>query len=421
MPSARQRVTACLLLLAALTGCVAAPAAERGGSGPDTPQPTSGPAGSGSADPSSASAGAAPTRTLTAEEARAQRVAECVRALPRDVRIGQTMLVTTPDLARVQGWLDDGLIAGLLANGRITREVAGRLELATSGTTYGALLVTDDEGGEVQRYREVLGPLPSARQQARTMTPEQARSISARYAGQLADWGVDLVLAPVVDIGAGPGIGSRSFGDDPALVTTYAAAAAAGFAEGGVTPVLKHFPGHGRASGDSHDSLVVGPSIDDVRRVDLSPYRALLEPGGAAVLVGHTIVPGLSEAPASQSSEVITGLLRDELGYDGLVLSDALGMAAAGTETQGEALVGFIAAGGDLGIVGPGGSVEGRRAMRAALADGTISKDRLDEAALRVLQQKGLDPCTLPRAEPEEPTEPSTTPDPPVVNPTEES
>lgn len=348
-------------------------------------------------------------------------MAACVRSLPRDVRIGQTMLVTTPDLPRVQGWLDDGLIAGLLANGRITQQVAGRLELATSGGTYGALLATDDEGGEVQRYREVIGPIPSARQQARSMTPDQVRSMSARYAEQLADWGVDLVLAPVVDVGGGPGIGSRAFADDASTVTEYGAAAAAGFADGGVTPVLKHFPGHGRASGDTHETRVVGPPIDEVRSVDLAPYRDLLESGGAAVLVGHTVVPGLSDAPASQSYEVITGLLREELGYDGLVVSDALGMAAAGTDTQGEALVGFVVAGGDLGIIGPGGSIEGRRAMRAALADGTLSQERLDDAVLRVLRQKGLDPCTLPRAEPDEPTDPSATEDPPVVNPTEES
>jgi beta-N-acetylhexosaminidase len=112
-------------------------------------------------------------------------------------------------------------------------------------------------------------------------------------------------------------------------------------------------------------------------------------------MVGHTQVPGTVEEAASQSPAVIEGMLRDELGFDGLVVSDALGMAAAGQPTQGDALVGFLRAGGDLGIVGPGGSQEGHRAVRAALADGTLSQQRVDEAAAAVLAAKGLDPCDL--------------------------
>ena len=139
-------------------------------------------------------------------------------------------------------------------------------------------------------------------------------------------------------------------------------------------------------------------------------------------MVGHTTIPGYSDGPSSQSQAVIEGLLGQELGFDGLVVSDALGMAAAGEPTQGSALVGFLAAGGDLGIVGPGGSVEGRRAVRAALADGAVTTERLDDAAAAVLAAKGVDPCkVLPKSDrepmraPEESAQPE---DGPVVNPT---
>jgi beta-N-acetylhexosaminidase len=137
-------------------------------------------------------------------------------------------------------------------------------------------------------------------------------------------------------------------------------------------------------------------------------------------MVGHTTVPGLSPEPASQSAEVVAGLLVDELGFDGLILSDALGMAAVGTSTQGDALVGFLRAGGDLGIVGPGGSVEGRRSVRAALDDGTLTEERLNDAAMAVLDTKGVDPCIVdvgPVARVS--VEPGPV-DPPDINPTEE-
>jgi hypothetical protein len=100
-------------------------------------------------------------------------VLACVARVPRDVRIGQTMLVTTTGLPRVQGWLDDGLIAGILANGTLTPATAAALDEATSANAYGALLAADEEGGGVQRYRDVVAGLPSAQRQAATMTPAE--------------------------------------------------------------------------------------------------------------------------------------------------------------------------------------------------------------------------------------------------------
>ena len=336
-----------------------------------------------------------PTAEATSEAVAAAQPSECIDQLPLDVRIGQTMLVTTTDIPRVQRWLDDGLIAGLLSNGVLTPELAGALERATYGTEYGALLAADEEGGTVQRYREIVGWIPSAREQAQTMTTQEVRSLYARHGAALSDWGVDMVMAPVVDVGYGPGIGSRAYSDDPRVVARYAAAAAKGYADAGLVPVLKHFPGHGGAGADTHDDLAAGPSIDQLRAVDLLPFTEIPGEADVAVMVGHTTIPGYSGTPASQSRKVVTGLLVDDLGFDGLILSDALGMAAAGAPDQGAALVGFLEAGGDLGIVGPGGSVEGRRAVRAALKDGTLSEERLNDAAAAVLEVKGVNSCDV--------------------------
>jgi beta-N-acetylhexosaminidase len=350
-------------------------------------------------------------------------VLACVARLPRDVLIGQTMLVTTTDLPRVQGWLDDGLIAGILANGTLTPAAAAALDEATSANAYGALLAADEEGGGVQRYRGVVGELPSAQRQAATMAPQEVRRMWTAHAAELSDWGVDLVFAPVVDVGHGPGIGSRALSDDPQVVAEYGRAIAEGIADTGLVPVLKHFPGHGRSSGDSHYELVTGPGIEELRSVDLVPYEEIVGAVQVGVMVGHTTIPGYSQQPSSQSQRVITGLLGEELGFDGLVVSDALGMAASGQPTQGAALVGFVAAGGDLGIVGPGGSIEGRKALRAALRDGVVTEQRLNEAAAAVLAAKGIDPCALdvPVGDPAGDPDPTDVPaDEAVRNPTEE-
>ncbi len=348
------------------------------------------------------------------------RALACVAQLPEDVRIGQTMLVTTTDIIRVQGWLDDGLIAGILSNGRLTPAVAGALDEATTGNQYGALLAADEEGGQVQRYRDVIGPIPSAQRQADTMSPDEVRAMYAAHGAALADWGVDLVFAPVVDVGRGPGIGSRSYSTDPQVVTEYGTAAARGYADAGVLPVLKHFPGQGRATGDTHYELAVGPSIDEVRETDLGPFEQIPQAVDVAVMVGHTTIPGFSEEPSSQSRRVIEGLLIDEVGFDGLIVSDALGMEASGEPTQGGALVGFVAAGGDLGIVGPGGSVEGRRALRKALEDGTVTQERLNDAAAAVLAAKGIDPCDVSGEPAPEVVDSDIPGDPAVINPSEE-
>lgn len=400
-PGSGRRPWAAVLLAALLAGC--------------------GSTAAGSAAPpaSTRPSGAASPAPTTSPSAQVDRELACVARLPRDVRIGQTMLVSGTDLARSRGWLDDGLIAGLLVFGHLDAPTAAAFRDATRGARYGGLLAADEEGGQVQRYEALVGSIPSARYQAQSMEPRQVRALYRELGESLTDWGVDMVLAPVADVGHGPGIGSRAYGDDSAVVARYAKAAARGLADAGQIPVVKHFPGHGSSSGDSHDQLVAGPGIDQLRAVDLVPFREILDAvDRAAVMVGHTTIPGYSREPSSQSATTMLGLLRGELGFGGLIVSDALGMAASGTDDQGEALVGFLAAGGDLGIVGPGGSMSGRRAVRAALKSGALSDQRLDEAAARVLAAKRVDPCDVVGGPvPDDVLGPAGS-DAPVVNPT---
>lgn len=365
----------------------------------------------------------APVMPAPPEPASALLTQGCVSRLPLDVRIGQTMLVITDDPRAARKRLDQGLIAGMLGTGILTRSQAQAFKSATAGTRYGAILGADEEGGPVQRYRQVAGSMPSAAQQSRNMTPEQVRATYARHGAKLAQWGVNVVFAPVADVGRGPGIGVRSYSSDPKVVAKYAAAAAAGYRAAGLLPVAKHFPGHGRVTADTHTSKSIGPKLDELRSVDFIPFKTLIDDSpDLGVMVAHTQIPGYSNMASTQSRQVISGLLRGELGFSGLVISDALGMAAAGTSDQGKALVGFLRAGGDLGIVGPGGAVSGRKAVAAAVKSGQLATSRVDEAAVRVFAAKGVDPCKLDGGAVPRPDKDTTSPsDAPIINPTKDS
>jgi beta-N-acetylhexosaminidase len=200
-------------------------------------------------------------------------------------------------------------------------------------------VAVDDEGGRVQRIDTLDGELPSARAMARTRTPEQVRALGEDRGREQLARGITMNLAPTVDVtGRSAAIGDRSFGDNPETVSSYAAAFVEGQRAAGVYTVLKHFPGHGRADGDSHKGRVTTPPLDDMRADDLRPYATLLGPGGpladgrTGVLVGHLDVPGLTkDLPSSLTPEVYT-LLRGEIGFDGLVLTDDLGAMDAVTD-----------------------------------------------------------------------------------------
>lgn len=294
-------------------------------------------------------------------------------ALVDDVRVGGVILMT---------WPDDADPAAL----RRLRDRA----------TPPLLVATDEEGGDVQRLRSV-GVVPSAAEVAATMSPDEAESMIAAHAATVAELGIGMVFAPVADVGDAPPIGDRSFGDDPAVVTAYAAAYVRGWRSAGIVPVLKHFPGHGRATADTHLGEAATPPLTELETVDLVPFRELAGTG-AAVMVGHLDTPGLTDGdglPASLSPRAIA-YLRDVVGYgDALVVSDGLGMGAVGVPVE-EAAVLTLVAGVDLAVFTESAAAPlVRAAVVGAVDSGRLSEARLDEAVGRVLAVKGVDPCSL--------------------------
>jgi beta-N-acetylhexosaminidase len=250
------------------------------------------------------------------------------------------------------------------------------------------LVAVDDEGGRVQPMAGVLDDLSSAA----TLAAESAgslRSLAADRADDLRGLGVNVVLAPVVDVGSGGGIGDRSFGDTSEVVTPQAGAFAAGLREGGVLPVLKHFPGQGHADADTHEAPATVPELALLRSSDLVPYDALLADAPVGVMVGHLDVPGLTEpgVPASLSPAAI-GLLRSGYEFDGLVLTDDLTAMRAILDRYAvpEAAERALAAGADVLVLAEAtdvGAVLDR--LEEAVNLGRIPDRRLDAAVARVV------------------------------------
>jgi beta-N-acetylhexosaminidase len=190
----------------------------------------------------------------------------------------------------------------------------------------------DEEGGRVARLSKLIGPAPSARVLAQTQTPEQVYGLALERGHKMRGLGITVDFAPDVDVTDAPDdtvIGDRSFSSDPAKVTEYAAAYARGLRDAGLLPVIKHFPGHGHGSGDSHTGGVTTPPLSQLQNDDLIPYRTLVTQAPIGAMVGHLQVPELTgDEPASVNRAAVQ-LLRTGTGYkapafDGPIFSDDL-------------------------------------------------------------------------------------------------
>jgi beta-N-acetylhexosaminidase len=365
---------------------------------PPTPQQTSPQtAHSSSASPTSQASGICAAATLD--------------AMTEDQRIGQLFLLgidgdeLSPDeTAAIQTY---HLGSAFLVNWR-TRGIDGvrplteKIQaLASASTTdrVGFFIGADQEGGQVQR---ISGPgfstIPSATKQG-ALSPEILQSDAASWGRELKAAGVNLDLAPVMDV-VPPGadttnepIGAlgREFGHDPATVASHGAAVVRGMQQAGVATTLKHFPGLGRVAGNTDTSAGVVDSVTTTDDPYLESFRAGIEAGAPLVMVSLATYTAIDPTRrAVFSPTIIEDLLRKDLGFDGVVVSDDLGAAASvASMAAGERAVEFLAAGGDLIVVeGTAPAFEMAAAVSARAASNADFRARLNAAALRVLQAK---------------------------------
>ncbi|MGD8165768.1 beta-N-acetylhexosaminidase [Herbiconiux sp. P16] len=260
-----------------------------------------------------------------------------------------------------------------------------------------ALIAVDEEGGDVTRLHGDRGaPYPGNAVLGRLDDLDATRAVASAVGAELRAVGVNLDFAPDVDVNSNPRnpvIGIRSFGTDPALVGRHAAAWVEGLQACGVAASIKHFPGHGDTAQDSHLALpTVDASLEALRARELLPFAAAVRAGAFTVMTSHILLPQLDPAhPATFSAVVLEGVLRGELRFDGVIVSDALDMVGASGEIGiPTAAVRALAAGCDLLCIGTKNTEEQLDgiALRvsSALADGELTVARLAEATVRLRQ-----------------------------------
>ncbi|MDT7713411.1 MAG: beta-N-acetylhexosaminidase [Pseudonocardiales bacterium] len=290
----------------------------------------------------------------------------------------------------IGSWTDLSMMGAPLAD---IAASAGPLPLAVS---------TDEEGGRVSRLADMIGEQPSPRLLAQTKTPAEVHDIAFQRGQAMRGLGVTIDFAPVVDVTTESDdevIGDRSFGSDPAQVVEFAGAYAQGLRDAGVLPVLKHFPGHGHASGDSHEGGVVTPPLADLQADDLVPYRTLTTQAPVAVMVGHMQVPGLTGTDPASLSPAAYGLLRSgdygAPGFGGLVFSDDLSSMGAINQRYGvaDAALRALQAGADVALWVTTDEVPAvLDRLEKALNAGELSQAKVDDSVLKLAGQKGPNP-----------------------------
>lgn len=264
-----------------------------------------------------------------------------------------------------------------------------------SGSQVPLLVSTDQEYGQVARIGPPATQLPGSMALGAGRAPQLARQAAALGGEELRAMGVNQDFAPVADVNvnpANPVIGVRSFSSDPELVSTLTAAQVRGYQQdAGIAAAAKHFPGHGDTETDSHTGVpVITHTRQQWQRIDAPPFRAAVEAGVDMVMSGHLVMPELDPTgtPATLSRPILTGLLRQELGYDGVVVTDALDMAGV-REKYGDARIPVMAlrAGADM-LLMPKKLDVAQRAVLRAVRDGELTERRIDASVRRVLRLK---------------------------------
>jgi beta-N-acetylhexosaminidase len=283
--------------------------------------------------------------------------------------------------------------------GAEARSINERLkQIARDVNLLEPLIAIDHEGGMVQRIRDVQNLGNNWEFALRNPSDAEACRRGLSHAQTLSSFGFSMNLAPVLDVNnnpANPVIGRRSYSDDPQVVARLGAAYIRGLQGGGVAAVGKHFPGHGNTSVDSHLGLPSLPqTVAQLEQIELVPFRAAVEAGVAGIMSAHIVFPAVDSSgdPATLSRRVMTGLLRETLGFTGLAVSDDMGAMKAITDNYapGDAAVRAVQAGVDLLILSAevAQQRQARDGLLAAVRDGRITRERLDQAIRNVLAVK---------------------------------
>ncbi|MBV9258344.1 MAG: glycoside hydrolase family 3 [Ktedonobacteraceae bacterium] len=355
----------------------------------------------------------APTPTLSAAEVLLQKqerkVHQIMQDMSLDQKLGQLIIVeyigTDYAATGLQEMVAQQYVGGFMyqesnhnfdAPYNVTANVNALSAQAQKDAHIPLLIATDQEGGLVNRLYSFHGSLPSAQEMAATGNPNTALQQGAQAAQWLQQLGINADLAPVVDVHTvdPPILESRMFGSDPRTVATYAGAFLDGLQKNGVVGTLKHFPGLGAITSDPHAGLpTVTRNMADLEAIDLAPYKMMIRQNHPAMIMSTDVLTTAIDPtlPAELSPKAINGVLRKELGYDGVVITDGLYMGGISARwSLSQAAVLSIVAGNDLveGPYSPAQVADVVAALKTAIQQGQLSVDRINQSVQRILLMK---------------------------------
>lgn len=348
--------------------------------------------------------------TFTPEDAFAEMVEDTVAGMTLEQKVAGLFFVTPEQLTGVGTAIQAGEgtkealtkypVGGIIYSKQNIRSESQIKEMLINTVSYSMFplfLGVDEEGGTVAKVAESLnldnvGPMGDIGAAGDVQAAYAANETIGKY---LASYGFNVDFAPVADVLTNPDnkvIGSRAFSDDPMVASGMVESAVQGLQSAGVSACLKHFPGHGNTDGDSHDGTVTTQrSREEMQAAEFLPFSAGIAAGADMVMVGHINAPALTggdTVPASISEEVITGVLREELGYDGIVITDAMDMGAISEYYESDvAAIMALKAGADMVLV-PEKFEEAYEGVIRAVQEGTISEERINDSLKRIYRVK---------------------------------
>lgn len=344
--------------------------------------------------------------TEVTEEEKPSLVDETLAGMTLHEKVCQMMFVTPEELTGEDGVtvagdatrqaLENYPVGGIVyfaKNLESQDQVKEMIDNSQKYSSIGLFVATDEEGGVVNRLMDTVGTTYiGSMYYYKDDGDETAYENAYTIANDMSALGFNLDFAPVADVWSNPDntvIGERAYSDDYAQAAELVGNAVKGFNDGGVMCTLKHFPGHGDTAEDSHySSAYVHRTKEEIMADEMQPFRSGIEAGAEFVMVGHLIVPDIDEVPATLSYKITTGILRDELKFEGVAITDSFEMESiADNYSVDDAVVMSVKAGMDM-ILQPKDMASAVNSIEQAVADGELSEDRIDESVRRILTLK---------------------------------
>lgn len=344
--------------------------------------------------------------TEVTEEEKPSLVDETLAGMTLHEKVCQMMFVTPEELTGEDGVtvagdatrqaLENYPVGGIVyfaKNLESQDQVKEMIDNSQKYSSIGLFVATDEEGGVVNRLMDTVGTTYiGSMYYYKDDGDETAYENAYTIANDMSALGFNLDFAPVADVWSNPDntvIGECAYSDDYAQAAELVGNAVKGFNDGGVMCTLKHFPGHGDTAEDSHySSAYVHRTKEEIMADEMQPFRSGIEAGAEFVMVGHLIVPDIDEVPATLSYKIATGILRDELKFEGVAITDSFEMESiADNYSVDDAVVMSVKAGMDM-ILQPKDMASAVNSIEQAVADGELSEDRIDESVRRILTLK---------------------------------